>query len=265
MYSSKLNPQPFYQPYFLPFPRLPTELRRQIWKFVVEAIEPRIVYLQTAHARRNAQVCSPFKSPIPCSSPAPAILHVCREAREVGLSRYTVYLAPPLTPQLFPKTYYLDLRTDLWGLDRYSANHLRDTPGKFGPTPGKGASKLLLNGITSLYDLDEWCLDHRTHSDETFADVTEVCLFISLEMDGRRNCIGLRDNSYDVRAMEISCGREVESLAGEPPWDEMSQAQEHLSLMSEDMGASGTVRRSLVSVVMEGEEDGQGNRVRWRV
>lgn len=60
---------------FHPFPRLPLELREQIWKGTVE---PRTVEIR---ARKQPDRQTRLTS----STPVPAMLHSCREARNLGL------------------------------------------------------------------------------------------------------------------------------------------------------------------------------------
>ena len=61
---------------FHPFPRLPLELREQIWK---DTVEPRTVDVRRVRegTQRYGQLVS--------STPIPAILQSCREARNLGL------------------------------------------------------------------------------------------------------------------------------------------------------------------------------------
>lgn len=56
------------------FPRLPLELRRRIWELTVE---PRIVDVHVDHYDKPILILS--------STPPPAVLHVCYEARNQGL------------------------------------------------------------------------------------------------------------------------------------------------------------------------------------
>ncbi|KAK4150657.1 hypothetical protein C8A00DRAFT_17858, partial [Chaetomidium leptoderma] len=76
---------------FHPFPRLPFELRAQIWKLTVEprTVEVRILYTttplsKTARRRRKG----PVNISVPrlaSSTPVPATLRACREACNLGL------------------------------------------------------------------------------------------------------------------------------------------------------------------------------------
>ncbi|KAM0286721.1 hypothetical protein ACHAQH_000741 [Verticillium albo-atrum] len=56
---------------FYPFPRLPAELRLQIWKL---AAQPRLLVVEKAADSTD------FESP----TPPPAVVHVCRESRNFG-------------------------------------------------------------------------------------------------------------------------------------------------------------------------------------
>ncbi|TAQ89483.1 hypothetical protein B7494_g2149 [Chlorociboria aeruginascens] len=82
---------------FKPFPKLPTELRLQIWKFASWA--PRTIELN---------FCIVDEKFIDFGHP-PAILHVCRESREVGLSFYSLSFGTTKQP---PEIYFNPL-TDL--------------------------------------------------------------------------------------------------------------------------------------------------------
>ncbi|KAF2809811.1 uncharacterized protein BDZ99DRAFT_36873 [Mytilinidion resinicola] len=61
---------------FHPFPRLPVELRARIWEMTVE---PRTVEIRLAHAAQPS-ICHLFSS-----TPVPATLQACHEARTHGL------------------------------------------------------------------------------------------------------------------------------------------------------------------------------------
>jgi hypothetical protein len=63
---------------FHPFPRLPFELRAQIWE---ETVRPRVVKVEVAQDRPE----DPWY--LETSTPAPAPLHACREARNARLYR----------------------------------------------------------------------------------------------------------------------------------------------------------------------------------
>jgi hypothetical protein len=65
---------------FHPFPRLPLELREQIWK---DAVEPRTVDVRRILAWPHCQLVS--------STPIPAILQSCREARNLARGPYKQY------------------------------------------------------------------------------------------------------------------------------------------------------------------------------
>jgi hypothetical protein len=61
---------------FHPFPRLPYELRAQIWEMTVE---PRVVNVECRWGEATRQIC------LTSSTPVPAVLEACREARNHGL------------------------------------------------------------------------------------------------------------------------------------------------------------------------------------
>ncbi|KAF2003792.1 hypothetical protein P154DRAFT_590260 [Amniculicola lignicola CBS 123094] len=63
---------------FHPFPRLPFELRAQIWEMTVE---PRVVDVRVAYSNEIME----YGRRLVSSTSTPAILHVCREARDHGL------------------------------------------------------------------------------------------------------------------------------------------------------------------------------------
>ncbi|CAN9132517.1 unnamed protein product [Alternaria alternata] len=73
---------------FHPFPRLPLELREQIWK---DTVEPRIVDVRRVRkgTERYGQLIS--------STPIPAILQSCREARNLGLYERVFFEVTPAT------------------------------------------------------------------------------------------------------------------------------------------------------------------------
>ena len=73
---------------FHPFPRLPLELREQIWK---DTVEPRTVDVRRVRkgTERYGQLVS--------STPIPAILQSCREARNLGLYRRIFFEVAPAT------------------------------------------------------------------------------------------------------------------------------------------------------------------------
>ncbi|KAF2743581.1 hypothetical protein M011DRAFT_372674, partial [Sporormia fimetaria CBS 119925] len=61
---------------FHPFPRLPCELRLQIWE---HAVEPRTIEVRYRAYKPERLLCT---------NPVPAIMEACREARDVGLKLY---------------------------------------------------------------------------------------------------------------------------------------------------------------------------------
>ncbi|KAK8000461.1 hypothetical protein PG990_013061 [Apiospora arundinis] len=81
---------------FHPFPRLPAELRALVWQMTVE---PRVVEINVSHKRNtlNNQV-EPYR--LVLSTPVPAELQTCHEARNLGLyqrhlSEFPVALLDP--------------------------------------------------------------------------------------------------------------------------------------------------------------------------
>ena len=64
---------------FHPFPRLPYELRMQIWEMTVE---PRVVNVELTRQKPIRQAFY-----LTSSTPVPAVLQSCREARNHGLYR----------------------------------------------------------------------------------------------------------------------------------------------------------------------------------
>lgn len=64
---------------------LPSELRMAIWEL---AIEPRTIELYTAEPVTTAQPGTRFSAlRLICTTPVPAIVHVCHESRNLGLYR----------------------------------------------------------------------------------------------------------------------------------------------------------------------------------
>ncbi|KAK4233498.1 hypothetical protein C8A03DRAFT_47975 [Achaetomium macrosporum] len=63
---------------FHPFPRLPFELRAQIWEM---SVEPRTVEVRIVYGNRHLQEGPRLLT----FTPVPAILQTCREARSLGL------------------------------------------------------------------------------------------------------------------------------------------------------------------------------------
>jgi hypothetical protein len=73
---------------FHPFPRLPLELREQIWK---DTVEPRTVDVRRVrkYNQRNGHLVS--------STPVPAILRSCREAKNLGLYKRVYFEVDAVT------------------------------------------------------------------------------------------------------------------------------------------------------------------------
>ncbi|KAI0513260.1 hypothetical protein F5B22DRAFT_611859 [Xylaria bambusicola] len=72
-------------PTFTPFPRLPTELRAQIWAMTIHsrAVDVRVLCNRAQPAR--GKVWGRLTTNMVSSTPTPAILQTCREARYQGL------------------------------------------------------------------------------------------------------------------------------------------------------------------------------------
>ncbi|KAK4199042.1 hypothetical protein QBC40DRAFT_255449 [Triangularia verruculosa] len=72
---------------FHAFPYLPYELRAEIWRF--STIEPRDI-IPSIHYRPHPLLPPHRTMPIlaTCFTDIPALLHVCRESREIGLKIY---------------------------------------------------------------------------------------------------------------------------------------------------------------------------------
>lgn len=73
---------------FRPFPRLPLELREQIWK---DTVEPRTVDV------RRFQAWPQHYGRLVSSTPIPAILQSCREARNLGLYKKVFFEVAAVT------------------------------------------------------------------------------------------------------------------------------------------------------------------------
>lgn len=73
------------EPNFTHFPHLPTELRLKIWgHFLILTLpSPLSITLKTQKWVADNSVLRKGK-------PIPAVLHVCRESREVGLGKYVL-------------------------------------------------------------------------------------------------------------------------------------------------------------------------------
>ncbi|KAH6722655.1 hypothetical protein BKA61DRAFT_729957 [Leptodontidium sp. MPI-SDFR-AT-0119] len=74
---------------FHPFPRLPLEIRDEIWSLSLPA--PRLIHVQTERGEirlPGRQPNQPFAHVWAQKLPVPSILHVCNDARAVGLKHY---------------------------------------------------------------------------------------------------------------------------------------------------------------------------------
>ncbi|PVH94049.1 hypothetical protein DM02DRAFT_721470 [Periconia macrospinosa] len=90
---------------FHPFPRLPFELRVQIWEM---SVEPRTVQLRKKH--RDPRY---YRHPLWTSTtPVPAVLQVCREARYHGLYQMS-FFSDVLAPDLVPRFVWVNLEIDI--------------------------------------------------------------------------------------------------------------------------------------------------------
>ncbi|CAG8957639.1 hypothetical protein HYFRA_00010506 [Hymenoscyphus fraxineus] len=92
---------------FTLFPTLPTELRLKIWHFILPG--PRDVIIKYALSRSQSSriPLTTWKSP----TPIPKILHINREAREVGL-KYLTPALPHIYMNLALDTFVLGNGTD---------------------------------------------------------------------------------------------------------------------------------------------------------
>ncbi|KAH8161628.1 hypothetical protein CIB48_g6619 [Xylaria polymorpha] len=72
---------------FHPFPRLPAELRAQIWEMTVapRIVEVRITYRASALSPDSSSTNTATVPHLVSSTPVPAILQTCQEARNQGL------------------------------------------------------------------------------------------------------------------------------------------------------------------------------------
>ena len=72
---------------FHPFPRLPLELREQIWK---DTVEPRTVDVRRVRDKWSQPYLGRYGRLV-SSTPIPATLHSCREARNLGLYERVIF------------------------------------------------------------------------------------------------------------------------------------------------------------------------------
>ncbi|KAH6668993.1 hypothetical protein B0J14DRAFT_154579 [Halenospora varia] len=80
---------------FHPFPNLPTELRLKIYSLTLSLAPPLLLPLHLCksdldYLRLKRPACQNYPHFFSRSLPAPPLLHVCHESREVALSRYSV-------------------------------------------------------------------------------------------------------------------------------------------------------------------------------
>ena len=93
---------------FHPFPHLPSELRVRIWELTVE---PRIVELRVDH-KRTIILGDALVPYLVSSTPAPAVLQACQEARNQGL--YQQALSEIAGPNSARRRYvWLNLEIDM--------------------------------------------------------------------------------------------------------------------------------------------------------
>jgi hypothetical protein len=106
------------------FQKLPPELRIQIWKEA--CIEPRIVevvfHTYIHFSVQENETYSIFTT----QTPAPAVLHVCPEAREEGLKHYTrIFRIAPIAPDYWrDRVIYINSAKDTVCLT-FGHNHAR--------------------------------------------------------------------------------------------------------------------------------------------
>ncbi|XP_014561983.1 hypothetical protein COCVIDRAFT_85490 [Bipolaris victoriae FI3] len=90
---------------FHPFPRLPLELREQIWK---DTVEPRTVDV------RRFQAWPQHYGRLVSSTPIPAILQSCREARNLGLYKKVFFEGEEAESSKTEQRYvWMDLDIDI--------------------------------------------------------------------------------------------------------------------------------------------------------
>lgn len=105
---------------FTYFPKLPVELRLQIWKHTLPG--PRVIDV-------NVDYVSPFhpknheKDFIQLNCSPPVVLHICQESREVALNMYTLRLnttSAPSPAPLDPETDNISLRWSFEDVDNFN-------------------------------------------------------------------------------------------------------------------------------------------------
>jgi hypothetical protein len=104
---------------FHPFPRLPAELRLQIWQFT---IEPRIVDIQIKYKRHTTPPHRPHGPFLSSSTPIPAVLQTCRESRNAGLYQRAVSDLQVLENPTDAEKRYIWINFDIDMLDINSLN-----------------------------------------------------------------------------------------------------------------------------------------------
>jgi len=106
------------------FQRLPSELRIQIWNEA--CMEPRVVEVVVHTYIHFSVPRNKTYSIFTTRTPAPAVLHVCPEAREEGLKHYTrIFRKVPIAPDYWrDRVIYINPAKDTVYLT-YGQNHAR--------------------------------------------------------------------------------------------------------------------------------------------
>ncbi|EUC33675.1 hypothetical protein COCCADRAFT_95371 [Bipolaris zeicola 26-R-13] len=102
---------------FRPFPRLPLELREQIWK---DTVEPRTVDV------RRFQAWPQHYGRLVSSTPIPAILQSCREARNLGLYKKVFFEGEEAESSKTEQRYvWMDLDIDIMDIGTSKFDHYK--------------------------------------------------------------------------------------------------------------------------------------------
>src|SRR6187402_1867975 len=100
---------------FHPFPRLPKEIRIEIWKLHLVTMPPRTLTVLSYPPARWTHELQHFFSP----DPVPPLLHVSQEARMEALPFYTKAFSNGLSPRYIWTNFFLDtIRMDSYNLTR---------------------------------------------------------------------------------------------------------------------------------------------------
>lgn len=96
---------------FTVFKSLPQETQDAIWKFAIEAIEPRVVEIWEGYhkASPDGQYPWPWIGDFTSSCPIPAVLHACHDSRRLALKRWKLCFAFKKKPAKI----FFDLSSDI--------------------------------------------------------------------------------------------------------------------------------------------------------